>query len=285
MKVKEPQIISASRRTDLIAHFPEWFANSLKDRKAVVIGPYRYSYAVDLDPSNVHTIVLWSKDFRNLIENRGNLLSMLKQYAQIYFLFTITGLGGTRIEPGVIPLYEALSQIDRLLEISQLPERISIRFDPIIYWREDGEVKSNLNYFEKIISEVSKFGIKDIRVSFVQYYPKCIKRAKKLNLDYVDPSEKEKLKDIYEIQSTIHKFNINLYSCSQPFLEKIPFIKKSSCIDGNFLSKIHPEKKQAITKKDPSQREACGCTVSIDIGSYTQPCPNACIYCYANPRI
>ncbi|MEW6455299.1 MAG: DUF1848 family protein [Acidobacteriota bacterium] len=285
MKVKEHRIISASRRTDLIAHFPDWLVNSLKNRKAIVIGPYKYSYVVDLNPSNTHTIVLWSKNFKNLIENRHNLLDLLKEYAQLYFLFTITGLGGTRIEPGVIPLCEALAQIDRLVEISQLPERISIRFDPIIYWREDGGVKSNLTYFEKIISEISKFGIKDIRLSFVQYYPKCIKRAKKLNLDYVDPPEEEKLKDIYEIEETVYKYNINIFSCSQPFLEKISFIKKSSCIDGNFLSKIHPEKKQAITKKDPSQRKECGCTVSIDIGSYTQPCPNACIYCYANPRI
>jgi len=38
-------------------------------------------------------------------------------------------------------------------------------------------------------------------------------------------------------------------------------------------------------KKDPSQRKACRCTYSRDIGDYAQRCRHSCLYCYANPEV
>ena len=67
------KIISASRRTDLVAFFPEWLAEAVRTEKSKVFGPSGHTYTVDLSPQNVHTFVLWSKNFVNLIDNYSGL--------------------------------------------------------------------------------------------------------------------------------------------------------------------------------------------------------------------
>jgi hypothetical protein len=50
------------------------------------------------------------------------------------------------------------------------------------------------------------------------------------------------------------------------------------CIDDVYIRDVFGI--QVTDKKDPSQREACGCVVSKDIGMY-QTCLFGCRYCYA----
>ncbi len=170
-------VISASRRTDLVSFFPEWLAAAVKVEKALVLGPRRRVREVDLSPGSVHTFVLWSKNFKNFIDNRHHLRDHLAKYDQLYFHFTITGLGGTRIEKGVPPPRTALAQLEILTELAGQPERISLRFDPVVYWKEAGEEKTNLAFFEEIAPRASRLGIKTVRLSFAQWYPKAKRRA------------------------------------------------------------------------------------------------------------
>jgi len=102
------KVISASRRTDLVAFFPEWFATVLKQKEAKVHGPSGHTYTVNLSPDVIHSFVLWSKNFENVIENRAGLKDLLQKYDQIYCHFTITGLGDTFIERGVPPYQTSL---------------------------------------------------------------------------------------------------------------------------------------------------------------------------------
>jgi hypothetical protein len=279
------KVISASRRTDLVAFFPDWFSTVLKLEEVNVHGPSGYTYAVDLKPASVHTVVLWSKNFTSLIENRSGLKNELLKYEQVYLHFTITGLGGTFIERGVPPYTAALLQLGDLVRFVGNPERISIRFDPVVYWKERGEIQSNLHLFEKIAPYVHKQGVKDIRVSFAQWYRKAKRRAAKHKFIYVDPPQVQKLKDALYLVQIAQRWGLNLYSCSQDFLAAIPDIRPSSCIDGNFLQRLHPGGEPVSLKKDKTQRQECRCTESKDIGSYTQYCPHSCLYCYANPII
>ncbi len=278
------RIISASRRTDLIAHFPEYLRESFKKRKAEVFGPFRGKYEVDLSPENVHTIVLWSKDFSNLISNKLDLRNILSEYSQLYFLFTITGLGGTFLEPAVPRTEKTVSQIEKLVKISGIPERVAIRFDPIIYWKKDGKTESNIEFFPFIAKAVKDSGVKRIIFSFMSIYQKCIKRAEKSGIEWVSierERKKEILKEIYEISD---KYGIELLNCCNSETLDLG-AKKASCIDGELLNRLHPQGKKVEIRKDPGQRKDCGCNYSVDIGSYTQSCPHSCLYCYANPKI
>ncbi len=279
------QVISASRRTDLVAFFSDWLGSVLRKEEVKVQGPSRRTYTVDLKPASIHTIVLWSKNFSSLIENRAGLKDELLKYDQVFLHFTITGLGGTFIEQGVPPYVTALLQLEDLLRFVGSPDRMSVRFDPVIYWKEGGKIRSNLRLFEKIAPILHQLEIKDVRVSFAQWYRKAKRRAAKHGFIYIDPPQAQKLKDALYLLQVAQGWGLNLFSCSQDFLTAIPEIRTSSCIDGILLQSLHPSGAYVSTKKDKTQRAECRCTESIDIGSYTQFCPHSCLYCYANPKI
>jgi len=277
-------VISASRRTDLVAFFPDWLAEAFCGEAARVLGPRGRTMRVDLRPDSVHTIVLWSKDFSNLIWNTRRIRDALRKYEQLYLLFTVTGLGGTFIEKGVPAPAEALSQLPALVALAGHPKRVSLRFDPVVFWRQGAERKTNLRFFETAAEAAARAGIEDVRISFAQWYGKALRRAAKYGFDYADPGEGEKIEAARDLADAAAHRGLRLHSCSQNFLTRVPGIRASSCIDGTLLRELHPGGEEASTAKDRSQRGECGCTASVDIGSYAQPCSHGCLYCYANPR-
>ncbi len=279
------RIISASRRTDLVAFFPEWLSSVFEAGTARVVGPSGHTYPVGLNPQQIHTIVLWSKNFSKLIHNTYSLEDLLQRYDQLYFHFTITGLGGSFVELTVPPPDVALAQLEPLVGIAGKPERVSVRFDPIVYWEEDGKTRTNLYFFEKLAPKLSQLGIKDIRFSFAQWYKKAKRRAKKHDFKYIDPPLSEKREATKILTQIAEAWNLRLYSCSQDFLADIPGVSPSACIDGRLLQTLHPQNEPVSLQKDKGQRAQCRCTESVDIGSYTQSCPHACLYCYANPKV
>jgi len=279
------RVISASRRTDLVAFFPAWLAAALKREEAAFLGPSGRMTTADLRPVAVHTIVLWSKDFSNLTKNRNGLGDLLHKYDQFYLLFTITGLGGSFIERGAPSPAAALAQLPALIPLAGLARRISLRFDPIVYWREGSSLRTNLDFFEHVAEQAGRLGIQDIRLSFTQWYGKALRRARKNHFDYLDPSLDEKIEAACRLAKIAEKWKLRLFACSQNFLTRVPGIQASSCIDGRLLQELHPRQDPVSLAKDKSQRPECGCTESVDIGSYTQSCPHGCLYCYANPKV
>jgi hypothetical protein len=278
------RVISASRRTDLVAFFPEWLASAMRSGQALVYGPSGRTRTVDLNPDSVHTVVLWSKNFANLTGNRHGLRDLLRNYAQLYFHFTVTGLGGTPLERGAPPAREALRLLEPLVEIAGHPGRVSLRFDPVLTWREAGRETTNLNYFPQLAKEAGRLGIRDIRFSFAQWYGKSRRRAVRRGFDYVDPPDDEKLRAARGLADAARDRGLRLYSCSQEFLTVVPGVEASACIDGRLLQSLHPGRESVSLAKDRSQRPECRCTESVEIGSYTQACPHGCVYCYANPK-
>jgi hypothetical protein len=240
---------------------------------------------VDLNPQNVHTVVLWSKNFGNFIDNGFGLRDEFHKYDQLYLHFTITGLGGSFVEQGVPEPVFALSQLESLIEIVGNPKRVSVRFDPVIYWREDTTEKTNLQFFEKLAPILQHKGIKDIHISFAQWYNKAKRRAVKKGFVYRDPPFEKKVEDAKQLRQIAKSYELDLHLCCQATLSDASGIPPSSCIDGILLKKLHPDQAIVSTKKDRTQRKECLCTESVDIGSYTQFCPHSCLYCYANPKV
>ena len=276
-------VISASRRTDLVAFFPAELAAALRAGRARVAGPRGRVREVDLRPDSVHTLVLWSKDYRNLLDNSFGLRDLVARLGRPYLHFTLTGLGGGPAEPGAPPFEDALAELDGLVELAGDPRRVSPRFDPVVFWREGGSLRSNLSSFDALAERAAALGIRDIRTSVAQWYRKASARARRRGFDFIDPPAAEKIAAVKRLADSAGERDLGLFVCAQAFLAAGTGARASACVDGRLLTELHPRREPAATGKDRTQRPECCCTESVDIGSYSQACPHGCAYCYANP--
>ncbi|MBN1596357.1 DUF1848 family protein [candidate division FCPU426 bacterium] len=277
-------IISASRRTDLPRLFTKELSAWMRQGWVSVRNPFNQNERkVSILPEAVHTLVLWSKDFTRVLNNKDSILDKIQEYKQVYFHFTITGFGGTIIEPGILTYQEAILQFEKLVKIANNPMRINWRFDPLVYCQIEEKAVDNTKYFEAIAKSASYAGIKTVTISLCHWYSKSIKRAEYYGIKKIIPSEK-KIKEIAEdLLEKTNKYGLKISSCCTP--EVIPYgISKAKCIDAQLLSDLHPQRLKSSLNKDTGQRKECGCSKSIDIGSYGLSCENGCVYCYANPK-
>ena len=276
------QVISASRRTDIPMHYTAWLADAIRQGFVDVPQPYNGRVRrVLLAPADVHTVVLWSKDFRALLQDQAGVRQALARYDQVFCHLTATGLGATPLEPNIAPWPEVMAQLPELIHFAGDPRRVTARFDPIVHWYEGQEIRSNLPLAEPILRRVSDAGITAVRFSFATLYGKVLKRK---GWRWYDPTPEGRLEITRGLVTLAASLGLTVYSCSQSDLALAGAIP-SRCIDGALLSELHPLQLPAATGKDPGQRPACGCTASVDIGSYLMRCPNGCRYCYANPQI
>lgn len=280
-------IISASRRTDIPAFYYEWLQECLKNRSVTLANPLypEKKYTVDLSPDNVHSIVLWSKNFINVLKDP----KLLKDY-NLYFQYTITGYSRV-LEPNVPPYEKSIEILKGLLDKGYKPEQFNIRFDPILLSTK-GEVKPNyekpglarLEMFERLCSDLKSLGMDNCRLttSYISMYGHTEKNLNKAGIDYISLSEDAQIKFMKKMSEIAQKYNRDIYTCANDRFVKagIPNIKKGHCIDGDVLEGLFGK---CTKSKDPAQRAECGCIKSRDIGQYTQPCKHACRYCYANP--
>jgi len=267
-------VVSASRRTELVGLRPEWLVNALQRFER------RYK-------REIHSVVLWTKDPTNIYENK-ELREELSKY-NLLVHFTLTGLGGTRIEPTVPEPEVLLQRMPRLLAFLEDSRRLRWRFDPIVTLeKEDKTHWSSSVYFESLAQQMAQYGIDNCYFSFCSMYPKiAARKLERSGIKMITPSAGEQLEVVEQMKNIAAPLGTTLYSCVQPLLENVSGITPAKCIDAELLTELHPEKLPADNSRDKTQskyREACYCTESRDIGAYL-PCGHGCVYCYAEAAV
>jgi hypothetical protein len=258
--MKNLLVLSASRRTDLVGCFP----NVLEERLR------------EYPPEAVHSLVIWTKNPRNLVVE-GSLKEVLKRYRQIYIHLTITGMGGGEFEPLIPPWEETVGMIGPLVELVKDPGRMSWRFDPILEVESRGRSYSNFPSFSPLCAAIAPLGIKTCRVSWVSPYKKVLRRLAASGWSLVSEDRERRKKQVEKLNTVARTHGVEVFFCS---MEGLPV---SRCIDGELLSRIHPDGLGCSREKGRGQRPLCGCTHSLDIGWYSLKCGHGCVYCYATP--
>jgi len=276
------EVISASRRTDIPAFYMDWFMESLRRGYFEVENPVSHKITrVDATPRDTSVIVFWSRNYAPLIP----LLDELQSRYRLWFHFTINTPNKT-LEPKVPNPDIQLAQLRALAKRVE-SRAISWRFDPIVFWRERGKLKNNLDGFRQLAHEVSLAGVARCHISFMTHYRKIQRRLQKHpHLAFVDPPIQEKVGILFSLHEIARSKGIQLHLCCQPeILRALPedtLILPASCVDGRLINEVYGTR---VSKaRDTGQRMGCGCTRSRDIGSYQkQICHYRCLYCYANP--
>jgi len=267
-------IISASRRTDIPAFFPNWFMDKIRRSYCYVPNPFNPKQVkkVSLKVEDVDLFVFWTKNpepffpYLDELDGRG---------FKYYFLFTLTPYEKP-LEPFLFGLKDRVRVFKELAKKIS-PEKVIWRYDPIIFTPEMS-YDYHLERFSQLAS-LLKGATQRVIFSFYSPYPGSEKRLKG---EGIEPAIGEKFAGerigfLGEMHEIGEKNGMILTGCATPEIEETP-AKQGKCIDERFINEIF--KLELCGKKDTGQRSNCRCIPSQDIGVY-DTCLHGCLYCYA----
>ena len=194
---------------------------------------------------------------------------------------TLTGLGGTRLEPRGPDVGEVLAALPALIGLIGGPARLRWRFDPLI------PTDDLLERFTALATQLAALGVDTCTFAFPSARSlrgNLVARYRELNVPrWSDEAARRDI--VARMAAVAGPLGIGLLSCSQPeVLGYHPAVRRAQCIPGDVLASAYgpgtgiprPE------GKDPSQRRHCSCPPSRDLGDYrTDACSTGCLYCYS----
>lgn len=255
------KVVSASRRTELLAHYPDYLVRRLRK----------------LGPAQIHTVVLWTKDPANLLRHE-ELRGVLREVGQVFLHWTVTGLAGSFLEPNVPPVSHQFALLDDIVSYLGDPRRLHWRYDPLISARRGDCAAGNvdLDLFSSLAERFGGAGVPVVHTSFATAYRKVARRMAQAGVEMEDFAPDFRRSFLARMAACARGLGMELLTCCEPGYPR------QRCIDGELLTTLHPSGEPCRTDRARGQRDLCGCTVSLDVGHYL-PCPNQCLYCYARP--
>jgi hypothetical protein len=263
-------IISASRRTDIPAFYGEWLLNRLRAGEVLVRNPMQSKQVsrILLTPQTVDALVFWTKNPENFLLHLPEIDGFGYPY---YFLFTPYD---ATLEPGV-PEKAKMVEVFRRLSRLVGPEKVVWRYDPVVL-TDRFTPAWHAEVFSQLAKGLSGYTERCI-ISFLDDYRKI--RSRMRNIRYTLP-EKTMMGELAgQFADAADQQGIALFTCSQDIDLSCHGIMHSRCIDADLVEHISGCRLLRV-KKAGSQRHACGCVESRDIGSYNT-CTQGCLYCYA----
>ena len=272
-----PRIAVASEKTD-----PAFFAKQLEDffSGKTTVQDYRGNILTANDMDALYIITKHD----GLPMRR--ILSIQKPKI---IHFSITTLGGTKWEPGVMKWQDMIERVGKFIKQGLDPKMVTLRIDPIV------PGVTQIPDVEQLIKRASELGIKNVKFSVMDYYRTTSIFMKNLGYDYEKNgyeklangefkpnASPEKVKRISEEMLKIaNKYGVKLSTCAEPGV--IPGISKQGCLSVQQINNIlgtHIEDKAEANNR---QRQLCTCYGGkVDVLRYNSNCASSCMYCYAH---
>lgn len=307
-----PQIISASRSTDIPAFYADWFFHRLDVGYSAWTNPFNGVKGY-VSYRNTRFIVFWSKNPRPLL---AHLCKLEDKGINCYVQFTLNDYEKNGLEKNVHPLAERIETFHLLKEKLGLGG-VVWRFDPMILTDKIG--------VDELLRKVDNIGnqLKGVTEKLVFSFADILEYRKvKVNLEKNNiPYRVWDLMQMEQFAEGISELNkawgFQLATCGEKIDIARYGIEHNRCIDGDLIARrAYKDKKLmdfmgvklqtlqpsfygdiqspegaivlpdgqyfiSVHKKDKGQREFCGCMAAKDIGEYNT-CPHQCEYCYAN---
>lgn len=232
---------------------------------------------VSLKPEDVEVIVFWTRNPKPLLPHLDELDQLGFHY---YFQYTVLD-NPNEIDPKSPPLASALKTFQQLSQRVG-SNRVIWRYDPIVFSQFTG-VQFHIGKYREIAQALEGYTTRSV-ISVVDIYAKAKKRLRELKaqgieiVDYQGDPNPRFADLMSSLVETARQRQMEIVSCAER-LDLAPYgIQPGKCVDDAYIEKTFGI--QVAHKKDPSQRDECGCVVSKDIGMY-DTCLFGCQYCYA----
>lgn len=272
-----PRIAVASEKTD-----PAFFAKQLEDF---------FSGKTTVQDYRGNTLTANDMDAMYIITKHDGLpmRRILSIQKPKIIHFSITTLGGTKWEPGVMKWQDMIERVGKFIKQGLDPKMVTLRIDPIV------PGVTQIKDVELLIKRASELGIKNVKFSVMDYYRTTSIFMKNLGYDYEKNgyeklangefkpnASPEKVKRISEEMLKIaNKYGVKLSTCAEPGV--IPGISKQGCLSVQQINNIlgtHIEDKAEANNR---QRQLCTCYGGkVDVLRYNSNCASSCMYCYAH---
>ena len=266
-------IISATRRADIPAHYPDWFMNRVRAGYCLVPNPFnaRQVARVPLTPESVSAVVFWTRDPRPLIPSLKELDGLGYNY---YFQFTLVEYPPA-LHPHPAPLASRVTAFLRLADLIG-PEKVLWRYDPIVLCT-DADADFHRRSFAALARALSGATVR-VTVSLMEPYRKTRRRLRDSGVDLLAPTGRDLADMFRHMAEAAGAAGMVPVSCSdESGLADLGFAP-GACLDQGLLNRLFSL--DLPPAKDPAQRPACRCLPSRDIGMY-DACAAGCVYCYA----
>lgn len=280
-KDKRLFVKSASRRTDP-AFFTEEIIKQLKENDKLPFG----------HPDRFYAIEIWSK--HDGIPMVDLIDACIKYRVAPMHSFSISTLGNSALEPGVLKSDDLLDKIQNLINDGKInPKTTTIRIDPLL----PGVTK--LEDVEHVVQRASEMGITKFVSSVMQSYgwtekskhPRGIVPALKSRINYdwakyykilpdgtVNNKPKEEAVKPFsdKLHELIDKYGVEIKSCASNNLK----LEEAACLDPIVLENLTGVE---IDKnyKDKTRLECMCYGAHGDMLKYSDVCLSCCAYCYA----